>query len=243
MKPFVCVVLALALVAGVSLAQPPSQAPEPAKPEAVTVQAVPVDETPTVYEARSWPYIDTGLEGLSARLLKAHYGLYKGYVKKINEVSEKLQHADRTNANYSYDYYSELKRREAVPLMGTYLHELYFDNLQPTPLDQNSSLAQDLKKDFGSLERWWEDAKAVCLSTVGWCAACYNLRDRKLHNYLIEEHHRGFPAFQAPIVIIDSWEHAFNLDYGTARPKYLEAFHQNLNWKVCVERYQKAIRD
>jgi len=198
----------------------------------------------TMYEAKTWPYIDKGLEGLSANMLKAHYGLYQGYVKKINEIEEKLRAVtDRSGANYSFNEYSELKRREAVPLMGTYLHEFYFDNLSPAPLDENSSLAQDLKKDFGSVDKWWEDAKAVCLSTVGWCVTTFNQRDRKLHNYLIEEHHRGFPAHQVPVVVIDSWEHAFALDYGTARPKYLDVFRQNLNWKVAQERYQRAIKD
>ncbi len=196
-----------------------------------------------MYETRSWGYIERGLEGLSANLLQNHHGLYQGYVKKINEIEEKLTGADPSGANYSFNEFSELKRREPVPLMGTYLHELYFDNLSPSPLDENSSLAQDLKKDFGSLDRWWEQAKGVCLSTVGWCVTTFNRRDRRLHNYLIEEHHRGFAAFQEPIIVIDSWEHAFGLDYGTARAKYLEAFRQNLNWKMCAERYQKAIRD
>jgi Fe-Mn family superoxide dismutase len=194
-----------------------------------------------MYETRTWPYIDKGLEGLSGNLLKAHHGLYQGYVKKINEIEQKLQGADPSAANYSFNEYSELKRREAVPLMGTYLHEFYFDNLQPTPLDDNSSLVQDLKKDFGSLERWWEDAKGVCLSTAGWCAVAFNWRERRIRNYLIEEHHRGYPANVAPLMLIDSWEHAFSLDYGTARAKYLDAFHQNINWKVCQERYQKTI--
>ncbi len=194
-----------------------------------------------MYEPKRWDYIDKGLEGLSANLLRAHYGLYQGYVKSINGIEEKLKGADRSGANYSFGEFSELKRREAVPLMGTYLHELYFDNLLPHPLDENSSLAQDLKKDFGSLDAWWEEAKAVCLSTVGWCILTFNTRDCKLHNYLIEEHHRGFPAFQSPVMAIDSWEHAFALDHATARAKYLDAFRKLINWKVCQERYQKAI--
>lgn len=216
---------------------PPALAAAQAKPKPPTAS-----KEVAMYEPKSWGYIDKGLEGLSANLLKAHYGLYQGYVKKINEIEEKLKKADPSQANYAYSEYSELKRREPVPLMGTYLHELYFDNLSPTPLDENSSLAQDLKKDFGSIDAWWEDVKGVCLSTVGWCATTYNQRDRRLHNYLIEEHHRGYPAHQVPIVIVDSWEHAFALDYGTARAKYLEALRKNLNWKVAQDRYQQAIK-
>ncbi|MFH0809565.1 MAG: Fe-Mn family superoxide dismutase [Pseudomonadota bacterium] len=195
-----------------------------------------------MFETKNWDFINTGLEGLSPRLLQAHYGLYQGYVRGINEIEERLKTADRAKANYSFGEFTELKRREPVPLMGTFLHELYFDNLSAHPLGENSSLAQDLKKDFGSLDAWWADAKACALGTVGWCITSYNWRDRKLHNYLVEEHHRGFPAFQVPVIAIDSWEHAFALDYATGRANYLEAFRKLINWEVCQDRYQKAIR-
>ena len=51
---------------------------------------------------------------LSENQLKAHFTLYQGYVKKLNEIEEKLAKADPTTANYSYSEYSELRRREPV---------------------------------------------------------------------------------------------------------------------------------
>jgi Fe-Mn family superoxide dismutase len=124
--------------------------------------------------------------------------------------------------------------------MGTMLHRLYFDNLTPTPLDTGSALAQAMNSDFGSKDAWWEDAKATALSTMGWCVTTLNMADGKLHNYLLTEHHIGYPAMNAPIIVIDSWEHAFALDYGTARAKYLDAALKNLNWKTCAERFDQA---
>jgi Fe-Mn family superoxide dismutase len=231
--------LALALAAGAALAAQPE--PGPGKPPS---QPLRVQEAVTIYEPMSWPYIEKGLPGLSAKELKAHYGLYEGYVKKINEIQEKLKDADRSGANYSYNYYSELKRRQAVPLMGTYLHEAYFENLSPQPLEEGSALAQAMKRDFGSLDAWWEDARAVCLSAgVGWCVTAYNTREGHLHNYLITEHHIGYPAHVRPIVVIDSWEHAFCIDYGTDRGKYLEAVRKLINWKVAQGRYDKAAKE
>src|SRR5262245_8126703 len=66
---------------------------------------------------------------LSEKQLEAHFELYRGYVKKLNEIEEKLASADRQTANYSYGEYSELRRREPVAYNGTVLHELYFENL------------------------------------------------------------------------------------------------------------------
>ena len=60
---------------------------------------------------------------LSEKQLDAHFTLYQGYVKKLNEIWDKLGNADRSAPNYSYNEYSELKRREPVAFNGTVLHE------------------------------------------------------------------------------------------------------------------------
>lgn len=64
-------------------------------------------------------------KGLSDLQLEAHFTLYQGYVKKLNEIREKLGSADRSAPNYSYNEYSELKRREPVAYNGTVLHDLW----------------------------------------------------------------------------------------------------------------------
>ena len=44
-----------------------------------------------------------------------------------------------------------------------------------------------------------------------------------------------------PILGVDVWEHSYYIDYRNARPKYLEAFVDNLiNWDYVLERYEKA---
>jgi len=41
-----------------------------------------------------------------------------------------------------------------------------------------------------------------------------------------------------PILGCDVWEHSYYIDYRNARPKYLEAFVDNLvNWEYCAELY------
>ena len=68
-------------------------------------------------------------KGLTDAQLRAHFTLYQGYVKKLNEIRDKLAKVDRGAPNYSFNEYSELKRREPVAFNGTVLHELYFENL------------------------------------------------------------------------------------------------------------------
>ena len=44
---------------------------------------------------------------LSDAQLKAHFGLYQGYVKKLNEIRQKLQTADPAGGNYSFNEFSD----------------------------------------------------------------------------------------------------------------------------------------
>jgi superoxide dismutase, Fe-Mn family len=45
-----------------------------------------------------------------------------------------------------------------------------------------------------------------------------------------------------PILGVDVWEHSYYIDYRNARPKYLEAFVDNLiNWDYVLQMYEKAM--
>lgn len=181
------------------------------------------------------------LAGLSDAQLSTHFKLYEGYVKKINEIEEKLMTVDKSLANYSFGEYSELKRREAVAFNGTYLHEMYFENMKGTPTEGSDVLKVALEKAFGSMENWEKDLRACAASTPGWVLLTYNKMDEMLHHYIMFEHHMNYPVHQIPLMALDCWEHAFMIDYGVDKPSYLNAFVKNLNWEVLNERYLKVV--
>jgi Fe-Mn family superoxide dismutase len=37
---------------------------------------------------------------------------------------------------------------------------------------------------------------------------------------------------------MDVWEHAFILDHGTARAKYIDSFFSNIDWETVNERVE-----
>ena len=43
-----------------------------------------------------------------------------------------------------------------------------------------------------------------------------------------------------PLMNIDTWEHAYYLDYNNRRPAYLGACFKILNWKKIAERLAAA---
>lgn len=190
---------------------------------------------------RSFKHLLGKLHGISDPQLEAHFTLYEGYVKKINEIEEKLTKTDRSQSNYSFNEYSELKRRYSVPYMGAYLHELYFDNMVQTgaPSDKFKELASS---SYGSFETWQADVKATGLAVPGWVLTCYETVSGRLNNIQIMEHHIGFPINHIPVLVLDTWEHAFFLDYKTNRGGYIDVFFQNINWDVVNKRLDSVLK-
>lgn len=191
-------------------------------------------------EVKSYSHLLGKLDGISDPQLEAHFGLYKGYVNKLNEIETKLKTADRAATNYSFGEFAELKRRFAVPYNGTVLHELYFENLgaKGAPGAAFDKLAT---ASFGSRDAWKADAKATGLAVPGWVVTCVETTTGVMQNIQIMEHHIGFPLNHVPVLIMDTWEHAFFLDYKADRGAYIETFFKNVNWDVVNDRVEKAL--
>lgn len=189
------------------------------------------------HQAQDFSNLLGNLDGISDAQLQAHFGLYEGYVKKLNEIEEKLKTTDKSLANYSFGEYSELKRRYAVPYNGTYLHQMYFENLAKDGGEMSDELSKAVTDAFGSVDEYWKDLRASAASTPGWVLTCKNKRDGRVQNHIMYEHHVGLPADQEIVLALDCWEHAFMIDYGTKKNEYLDAFVKNVNWKMVNERF------
>jgi Fe-Mn family superoxide dismutase len=176
-------------------------------------------------------------KGLSDTQLKAHFTLYQGYVKKLNEIREKLGTADRGAPNYSFNEFSELKRREPVAYNGTVLHEMYFENIGNGSTAPNENSKALITASFGSVDAWIADAKACLLSAHGWLVTVFDYSDGKLYNNLVRtEHDVGLFANVHAMIAVDAWEHAYFFDYQAGKAKYVEAMLTGLNWEVLDKR-------
>jgi len=178
------------------------------------------------------------LKGFSDAQLTQHFTLYQGYVKKLNEIQEKLKSQDKAATNYSFGEFSELKRREAVAFNGTHLHELYFENLSGDGGEPSAELKSAVEAAFGSWDNLIADIKASAASTPGWVVLTQNQLDNSVHTYIMYEHHIGLPVHQKILLAVDCWEHAFMIDYGIKKADYLTAFLDNVDWNVVNARFK-----
>ena len=196
-------------------------------------------------EAKTYDHLVGNLQGFSPKQIEQHIKLYQGYVKKINEIRaemEKIPFEERKDkANFSFGKYSELKRRESVPYNGVYLHEMYFDNLGGSRGAPKAELMRAIEGSFGSQSNWEEDLRACAeAATGGWVLLTYDRIDGKLHHNQVWEHSNGIMINQEHLLALDTWEHAFMIDFGTDKKAYLGAFLENVNWQVVADRLALA---
>jgi Fe-Mn family superoxide dismutase len=181
------------------------------------------------------------LDGISNQQVDYHFEThYKGYVKKLNEIWEKLPASDRSKANQNYSEFRELKLEETFNYDGALLHEIYFGNLQNGHSTVPESVKKAVARDFESYEKWVEDFKATGIAFRGWSLLVFDLNTGKLRNIGADVHNTNGIWNAIVLLALDVYEHAYYTDYGPKRAGYLDAFMKNVNWKLVEERLSKA---
>jgi len=191
------------------------------------------------FEVKPLPFPYDALEGISEKQIRYHHDRhYASYVKNRNDIEEKLKEA-RDKGDFSA--IRALKLNESHNASGMILHEIYFDCLGGKGGLPTRKLADKINKDFGSYENWKKEFIAMAKSSRGWVLLCFDPSDNRLHNFNVDFHDIGAVWGSVPILALDLWEHAYYLDYGPDREKYIEAFFKNINWERINEKFKELI--
>lgn len=195
-------------------------------------------------EPKPLPY--TSLPGTSDKALAIHHDkLYAGYVAKKKEISEKLtvlsHGGDVSSANQTYSELRGLKCGESFAVNGVYLHEWYFDVLGGNG-EATGALAEALTAQYGSLENFVNYFSACGMAARGWVVLCWDTHEEALRIYNCDTHSQGGIWGCLPVLVLDVYEHAYFMDYGSDRKAYIAGWWKNLNWEKANELFVKAKR-
>lgn len=178
------------------------------------------------------------MQGISAKTMEEHYKLYQGYINKTNEIRTKLETADLKTANQVFSDLRVLKVELTFALGGVKNHEIYFDNLGGKGGQPAGKLADAIKEFFGSYDAWAADLKATGIAARGWTWLAWDYDERRLFNFLGDAQNT-FPIWNAvPVVALDTYEHAYFIDYGVNRGAYIDAFMKNIDWPAVQKRFE-----
>lgn len=192
------------------------------------------------YEAQDFSNL-LGMKGFSDDTLKMHFKLYQGYVNNTNLLFELMNDLSEQGKEKSIQF-GALKQRLGFEFDGMRLHELYFSNLggKDSTIDKKGALYKKLVQDYGSYAKWEENFKNTGLIRgIGWVVAYLDPEQGRIINMWVSEHQVNNIPGANPLLVMDVWEHAYLLDYGLDRAAYINAFFENIDWKVVSKRYGK----
>jgi Fe-Mn family superoxide dismutase len=184
--------------------------------------------------AKTFPY-NTGV--VTRKQFDDHLTLYNGYVKKTNEIANVLAtQPEYATANSVYSFYRGLKKGQTFALDGVIMHELYFENLgsETAPIGKKTQQLMDMY--FGGPDKWKLDFIACATSARGWCVLAYEQRTTACHNFLFDSHDDGQITLAYPLIVLDMYEHAYFLDYGTDKAAYINRFISQIPWDAVEKR-------
>lgn len=181
-------------------------------------------------ELPSLPYSTDALAPhISAETLEFHYGKHHaGYVKKLNAAIEGTPMAEKTLEDI-------VKTSEGGVFNNAaqiWNHTFYWNSLSPNGGGEpTGAIADAINAQFGSFAEFKEKftAAAGTLFGSGWAWLVKN-SDGTLS--IEQTTNAGCPLTEGktPILTCDVWEHAYYIDYRNARPDYVGAFWNLVNW-------------
>jgi superoxide dismutase, Fe-Mn family len=187
------------------------------------------------------PFDPKSLRGLSEKLILSHHeNNYAGAVKNLNKVEQALAQLTKDTPGYVVN---GLKERQLTYSNSAALHELYFGNLGGDG-KASGEVAAALAKSYGTFARWEEEFRATGSSLgggSGWVLLELELPSKALRTYWSGNHSQA-RAGSLPLLVLDMYEHAYQMDHGAAAAKYIDVFFDNLRWEEVERRFARAAK-
>jgi Fe-Mn family superoxide dismutase len=216
----------LALAAGASSARAQPAAAPPAAAGGFAPQAMPFDPK--------------AVPGLSEKLLTSHHdNNYVGAVKRLGAIRAEFAKLDPASAQGFQ--INGLKREELIAWNSMILHEVYFAGLAGGAAPSRE-LGGAIERDFGSHDRWAAEFAGMGKALgggSGWVLLTWSPHDRRLVNTWAADHTMTL-AGGVPLLALDMYEHAYQMDYGARAAAYVDAVMKVLSFGRANEAFRRA---
>jgi Fe-Mn family superoxide dismutase len=181
------------------------------------------------------PYPMDGLTPhISQETLEYHYGKHhKTYVDNINKL---IEGTDFENKNLE-DIVRTAEGGMFNNAAQIWNHTFYWHSLSPQGGGEPTGLVKAaIDENFGSFDAFKEAFTKTAITTFGsgW-AWLVKTSEGKLQIVNSLNAQTPLTSDNTPLLTCDVWEHAYYIDYRNARPKYLEAFWQLVNWDFVAK--------
>ncbi len=167
----------------------------------------------------------------------AHYG---GALRGYSAADAKLEASVKSGDALDGAAFGALKRAVNSKGNSVVLHEKYFDGMVPNAPDPAADVRTAIEKRFGSLDKWSADFAASAKGAAGWAMLVKHPVNSQLYNIVSDEHATGVLWMATPLIVIDTYEHAFYIDYQNRKAAYVEKFLEHIDWNEVNVRYRNV---
>jgi superoxide dismutase, Fe-Mn family len=171
---------------------------------------------------------------LSAETLDFHYGKHhQTYVTNLNNLVKGTEWESKTLEEI-------VKRAEGGMFNNAaqiWNHTFYWHSLRPKGGGEpTGKVAEALTKAFGGLAAFKEQFTKAAVGQFG-SGWAWLIKDAAGKLSIEATSNAGCPLRdgKTPLLTCDVWEHAYYIDYRNARPKYVEAFFNLINWDHAAQ--------
>ena len=186
------------------------------------------------FELPALPYEQNALEPhISAETLEYHYGKHhKTYVDKLNGL---VAGTDMESASLE-DVIRKSEGGVFNNAAQVWNHTFYWNCLSPNGGGEpTGALADAINAAFGSFADFKEQFTNSAINNFGsgWTWLVQKADGSvAIHN----TSNAGCPLTEdvTALMTVDVWEHAYYIDYRNARPKYMDAYWNLVNWELVA---------
>ena len=179
------------------------------------------------------------LTGLSERLIVSHHeNNYGGAVRNLNNLEKQLAQVSKDTPAFVV---GGLRQHELMYRNSMTLHEAYFGNLGGDGRAAGGIKAA-ISATYGSMDAWETHYRLTGASLgggSGWTILAFELMTGELRT-VWSGHHTQVLATALPLLVMDMYEHSYQMDYGAAALKYIDAFLANVQWEEVDRRFGQA---
>ncbi len=193
------------------------------------------------------PYAYNALEPyISEKIMQLHHDKHHvGYTNNLNAAIEKhpewgnksIEEILKTYSSAPDDIKGALRNHGG----GFYNHSLFWLMMSPKKDQQPSGpLADEITRSFGSVDtfkaQFSDGAKKIFGSGWEWLV----VDKGKLALASTPNQDSPVTQGQVPILGLDVWEHAYYIDVGPDRAKYIDNWWHIVNWQDVAKRFEAA---
>jgi Fe-Mn family superoxide dismutase len=190
------------------------------------------------FELPPLPYEKNALEPhISAETLEFHHGKHhQTYVTNLNNLIKGTEFENKSLEEIVKSSSGGIFNNAAQ----TWNHTFYWKSMRPASQasEPKGALKDAIDKAFGSVEKFKEEFNKLAAANFGsgWTWLVQR-PDGSLAIVNTSNAATPITGDDKPLFTADVWEHAYYIDYRNARPKYLEAFWNIVNWDFAESNF------